>query len=76
MRARSVCGILETLLRREGSEPRVMEMFYRAVVQAVLLYGPEIWIILAEMERKVEGTYTGFLRQIMGKQERQLGDGT
>ena len=41
MRARSVWGRLGTLLRREGAEPRVSEIFYRAVVQAILLYGSE-----------------------------------
>ena len=67
MRARLVWGGLGTLLQREGSDPRVEEMFYRAVVQAILLYGLDTWVLLEAMERKVEGTHTGFLRQITGK---------
>ena len=39
MRASSVWGRLRTLLLREGAEPRVLEIFYRAVVQAILMYG-------------------------------------
>ena len=39
MRASLVWGRLGTLLRWEGSEPRVSEIFYREVVQAILLYG-------------------------------------
>ena len=31
MRARLVWGRMRTLLRREGADPRVSEMFYRAV---------------------------------------------
>ena len=75
-RARSVWGRLRTLLQREGTDPRVAEMFYREVVQAILLYGLETWVLLTEMERKVEGTHTRFLRNITGKRALQLGDGT
>ena len=45
MRARSVWGRLGTLLRREGADPKVSESFYRAVVQAILLYGSETWVL-------------------------------
>ena len=45
MCARLVWGILGTLLRREGAYPRVEEMFYRAVVQAILMYGLETWVL-------------------------------
>ena len=41
------------LLRREGEEPRVSEMFYREVVQAVLIFGSETWILSAEIYRKL-----------------------
>ena len=40
---------------------------YRAVIQAVLLFGAETWVLLAEIELKVDGTHTGFLWQITGK---------
>ena len=73
---RSAWGRLGTLLRREEAEPRVSAISYRAVVQAILLYGSETWVLSATMERKVEGIHTGFLRQIMGKRVRQLRDGT
>ena len=43
-------------------------MFYKAVAQAVLLFGYDTWVILAAMERNVEVTHTGFLIQITGKQ--------
>ena len=66
MRARSVWGRLGTLLRREGEEPKLLEMFYRLVSQTVLLLGYETWILSAPMERKVEGIHTSFLQQITG----------
>ena len=75
MRARSVWGILGTLLRQCGEEPRVSEIFYRMVVQAILLYGSETWVLSASMENRVEGTHTEFLRLITGKRSRRLGYG-
>ena len=68
MRAWSVWGRLGTLLRWEGEDPRVSEMLYRALAQAVLIFGCDTWVLSAAMDRKVEGTHTGFLRQITGKQ--------
>ena len=51
-------------------------MFYRAVAQAILLYGTETWVLLAEIEKKIEGSHTGFIRHITGKQARWIVDGT
>ena len=76
MRARLVWGRLGTLSRREGEEPRVLAMFYRAVAQAVLLFGSETWVLLEEMKKKLEGTNTGFLIQITRKRARRVADGT
>ena len=69
-------GDLGTLLRQEGKDPRVLEMFYRAVAQAIFLYGLETWVLSVAMEKKVEGAHTDFLRQIMGKRARWIIDGT
>ena len=60
MHVRSVWGRLGKLLRREGSEPKVLEIFYRLVVQTILLYGSETWVILAAREKTVEGIHTEF----------------
>ena len=46
------------------------------VVKAILLCDSEKWVFLVAMEKKVEGSHTGFLRQITGKQARRIGDGT
>ena len=51
-------------------------MFYRAVVQAILMYGSEMWVLLATMEKKVEGdthdipqTYHGEVRSADSRQD-------
>ena len=58
---------LGKLLRREGVDLRVSEMFYRAVVQAVLLLGAETWVFLEAMYRKMEGVHVGLFIQVTGK---------
>ena len=40
-KARRVWNRLGKILKREGAEPRVYAMFYRAVVQSVLCFGAE-----------------------------------
>ena len=62
-KARQVWIRLEKLLRREGADQRASEMFYWAVVQAVLILGAETWVLLAAVSRKLEGVHVGFLRQ-------------
>ena len=65
-RARRVWGILGKILRREGAEPKVVEMLYRAVTQAVLLFDSETWVLSSVTEITVEGTHNEFMRQITG----------
>ena len=62
-----VWGCLGKILRREGSYQLVSEIFYRAVVQAVLLFGVETWVLLAAMDKTLEGFHLGFLWQVMGQ---------
>ena len=72
--ARMVWGRLGKLLRREGANPRLAEMFYRTVAKLVLLFGLETWVLLSVIERKVEGIHTGFMMHITGKQARRKAD--
>ena len=75
MRAKLVWGRLGTLMIREGEEPRVLEMFDRAVAQAVLLFGSETWVLSAAMERKVYVTHTCFIQNITGTRSQRIADG-
>ena len=73
-------GGLGKMLRREGADIKFSAMFYwavfyRAVVQAVLLFGSESWVLSAAMEKTVEGVHTGFLRRIMGKRAQRITGG-
>ena len=42
------------------------EMFNRKVVQVVLLFGVETWVLLAAMAKTLEGVHAGFLSQVTG----------
>ena len=71
-----VWGRLGKLLRREGADPIVSAKFYRAVVQAVLLFGAETWVLTAAMLQKLEGVHVGFLWQVAEMMARKMGVGT
>ena len=60
-KARRVWNQLGKLLRREGEEPQVFAIFYRVVVQSVLLFGEETWVLSEARSRKLEGVHVGFL---------------
>ena len=49
------------LLQRKGAETRVSTMFYQVVVQSVLFFGAETWVLSEAMSRKLEGVYVGYL---------------
>ena len=44
-RARSKWNRIGRVLRSKGMKPRAMGYFYKAIVQAILLYGSETWVV-------------------------------
>ena len=72
MMSHRVWGILVKMLRRELSDPKVVEMFYREVIHVLLLFVLDAWFLLAAVERM----HTGFLRKITGKRARRKAVGT
>ena len=46
---------ISKVLRAENASPRVSGMFYRATVQAVLLFGSETWNLTGTWLKKLEG---------------------
>ena len=73
-RARQVLGHLSKVMRREGVDTIISAKFYRAVVQAVLIFGAKTWVLLAAMLKKFEGVHVGFLRQVTGMKAQWLGE--
>ena len=44
-------------------------IFYWAVVQAVLIFGAETWVLSEAMSQNLEGVQVGLINQIMGQRE-------
>ena len=63
-KARQMWVRLRKMLRREGVDISVSEKFYHALIQAVLLFGGDTWVLLAPMAHRLEGVHVGFLRQV------------
>ena len=51
-------------------------MFYRAVIQAVLIFGVGTWVLSDAISRKLDGVHMGFLNKITVNREVQQRDGT
>ena len=53
-KARKSWGRLSRVMIREGVDPKVSGIFYKAVAQAVLLFRVETWVLNPRMERALE----------------------
>ena len=53
-----------------------MEKFYHAVVQAVILFGAETWVLTAPMMQRLEGEHVYFLWQVIHKHAMHQRDGS
>ena len=68
-------GRLQGILGREGATKRVSGNFFKAVVQQVLLFGAETWVVSPMMERALSTFLHGAARGITGRQPRRGRDG-
>ena len=50
-KSRKSWGWMSRILIWEGANPKVSGHFFKAVVQAVLLFGAETWVLTRRMER-------------------------
>ena len=54
-RTREMWKRMTRILSRKGVEPRVFGFFFKAMVQAVFLFGSETWMITPCMGRSLGG---------------------
>ena len=64
------------MLHREGAEPSVLANFYCAVIQSVMLFGEDTWVMLAPMDQRLERVYVGFLEYVTKLKAKILRDGS
>ena len=74
-KARKSWGRMQGILRREGATPRIPGNFFKAVVQQVLLFGAETWVVTPKMERALSAFLHGVARRLTGRQARREKDG-
>jgi hypothetical protein len=65
--AQSVWGQLQHLLEKDYVGLKSMSSFYRSVVQAILLYGLESWVLMAVMKWTLQSFHQSVLRYLPGK---------
>ena len=65
-RARSKWGQLSYLFGYEGLETRTSGVFYVTVVQPVLIFGSESWVVTPRILRALESLHHQVARQISG----------
>jgi hypothetical protein len=75
-RARMAWGRLAKILSNEKVEPKAMATIYKAVIQAVLLYGSESWAMNNTMECRLQSFHSRCAHHITGQHIRQNADET
>ena len=64
-------GRLSRILSREGADPNLSGIFYKAVAQSVFLFRAETWVLTLRMERALDSFQNMFARRVTGKQPRR-----
>ena len=74
MRKAWKCWVQMTrILVRKGEEPRMSGMFFKSVVQAVLIFGSETWVLTPRMERALGHFQQRVAQRITGRHTRRRG---
>ena len=75
IKARGVWGRIGKVIKKKSfSNPRVMSIFYKVIVQTVLLYGAETWVLSTHAKNKINSFHHRCLRYITGKHITKEGD--
>ena len=69
-------GRLAKILSAENVTPKIMGSIYKTVVQSILLYGSETWVLNKMMIRKLDSFHRRCARYIAREHIRQNEDGT
>ena len=76
MKGRRTWARISRVLRAENAEPRVCGMFYKATVQAIVLYGSESWNLTTTALKCLEGFHLRAARRMAGKMPVRNASGT
>ena len=62
--AKTVWSRILRIISREGATPRVSGFFFKAVIQAVLVFGEETWVVSPRMGTSLGGVHTQVARRL------------
>ena len=65
-KARAVWQRMSRILSREGERTRVSIFLFKAVIQSVLLFGAEMWVVTPRMLRVLGGFQYQVVRRLKG----------
>ena len=63
------------ILVLEGAYPRILGLFFKEFIQAVLLFGSETWVLIPHMERALGRFQHRVAQRITGSNPRRMGEG-
>jgi hypothetical protein len=66
-KAKQRWATISRVLARESASPRVSALFYKAVIQTVLLYGSETWVISGKILQLLTSFHHGIARRLTGR---------
>lgn len=74
-------NIIKILKYKNGNKnkkinPKTMSIFYKVIVQTILLYGSETWVVCETGRRKLSSFHNRCARYITGRHIKQQEDGT
>ena len=75
-KARSKWALISRPLLKTGVKPRVVGMFYKAIVQSVLLFGSETWVVTPQMLQALSAFHNRVARRIANKLPQRQRDGS
>jgi hypothetical protein len=73
-KAKQRWATISRILARESASPRISALFYKAVIQTVLLYGSETWVISGEILQLLTSFHHGIARRLTGRFPRPIAE--
>ena len=67
-------GMVSVVPMKAGTIVWAREMLYKAVMQAVLIYGSERWVLTESTMNFLEGFHQRIYHRIVGKMARHVGE--
>ena len=73
-KARNIWMKMTVILSREGADPKESGLLFKAVVQVVLLFGAEMWVLTPRMEQALRSFQHRAVKRLTGKKTRRRGE--